>query len=239
VHLQKLRFHRVSTDEANGDLGPDDPPFSEKTPCAPSSPYAAIRAASDHIVRAYGQYLRAAVIIFNCSNNYGPRQHPEKLIPFMILAALEGRSLPIYGDGRNVRDWWYVKDHCAAIQASLERGCPGETYNVGGGTGPTNLELVRMLCTILDELLPGAAHVPHAKVMQFVGDRPGDDRRYAMDVGKIQRGVGWAFQETLRSGFTKTVQWYLASPEWVASVRGQPVYQEWLTQNYAYRGAAT
>jgi dTDP-glucose 4,6-dehydratase len=157
----------------------------------------------------------------------------------MILAALEGRSLPICGDGSNVRDWLYINEHCAATQTSLERGCPGETYNVGGGTGPTDLELVRLLCTILKGLLPGGAHVPRAKLIQFVGDRPGDDRRYAMDVGKIQRGVGGVFRETLCSGLTKTVQWYLANPEWVASVRGQPVYQKWLTQNYANRGAAT
>lgn len=236
--VEKVRFHHVSTDEVFGDLGPDDPPFSETTPYAPNSPYAATKAASDHIVRAYGHTYGLPVTICNCSNNYGPRQHPEKLIPFMILAALEGRSLPIYGDGRNVRDWLYVEDHCAAIQAVLDRGLPGETYNVGGGTGQTNLELVRLLCSILDELLPGAAYVPHAKLMQFVGDRPGHDRRYAMDVGKIQRELGWTFRETLRSGLTKTVQWYLANPEWAASVRGQPVYQEWLAQNYVDRGAS-
>jgi dTDP-glucose 4,6-dehydratase len=239
VPLEKVRFHHVSTDEVYGDLGPDDPPFSETTPYAPNSPYAATKAASDHIVRAYVHTYGLPVTISNCSNNYGPRQHPEKLIPFMILAALEGRSLPIYGDGRNVRDWLYVEDHSAALRAILERGRPGETYNVGGGTCPTNLELVRLLCGILDELVPGAAYVPHATLMQFVGDRPGHDRRYAMDAGKIQRELGWAFRETLRSGLTKTVQWYLANPEWVARVRGQPVYQEWLAQNYAYRGAAT
>lgn len=236
--VEKARFHHISTDEVYGDLGPDDPPFSETTPYAPNSPYAATKAASDHIVRAYGHTYGLPVTISNCSNNYGPRQHPEKLVPFMILAALEGRSLPIYGDGRNVRDWLYVEDHCAAIQAVLERGHPGETYNVGGGTSQTNLELVRLLCSILDELLPDSASVPHAKLMQFVADRPGHDRRYAMDVGKIQRELGWAPRETLRTGLAKTIRWYLAHSEWVAGVRTQPVYQEWLAQNYVDRGGS-
>jgi dTDP-glucose 4,6-dehydratase len=235
--LNKVRFHHVSTDEVYGDLGPDEPPASEAAPYAPSSPYAATKAASDHLVRAYGRTYGLPVTISSCSNNYGPRQHPEKLISFMILAAVEGRPLPVYGDGLNVRDWLYVEDHCTAIRAVLEKGRLGETYNIGGGTELSNIDLVRSLCGILDNLLPDPHGAPHAERIVFVRDRPGHDRRYALDICKIRREMGWAPRETLQSGLERTVRWYLAHPEWIARVRGQPAYHEWLTQNYADRGA--
>ena len=232
------RFHHVSTDEVYGSLGLQDPAFSETTPYTPSSPYAASKAGSDHLVRAYAHTYGLPVTITNCSNNYGPRQYPEKLIPFMILNALEGKPLPLYGDGLHIRDWLYVEDHCAAILAVLRRGRLGETYNIGGETNVTNRQIVETLCTILDRLLPASPHVPHASLIRHVADRPGHDRRYAMDIRKIRREIGWTPSATLESGLLKTVTWYLANLEWVAAIRQRPSFESWLQANYATRGAA-
>ena len=232
-----LRFHHISTDEVFGSLAPDDAPFSETTPYAPNSPYAASKAASDHLVRSYAHTFGLPITITNCSNNYGPFQYPEKLIPLMILNALDGGTLPVYGDGGQIRDWLYVEDHCRAIRAVLDHGRPGETYNIGGGgPQPSNLEVVRDLCGILDELLPASPHRPHASLIRFVTDRPGHDRRYAMDMRKIERELGWRPTEDLRSGLLKTVRWYLEHPEWIAAMRHKPAYQEWWAANYGRRG---
>jgi dTDP-glucose 4,6-dehydratase len=231
-----VRFHHVSTDEVFGTLGPDDPAFSETTPYAPNSPYAATKAASDHLVRAYGQTYNLPYSITNCSNNYGARQFPEKLIPLMILNATQGRPLPIYGDGQQIRDWLYVEDHCEAIWTILQRGKPGETYTVGGGNQPVNLVVVHTLCEILDEILPASPFTPHQQLIQRVKDRPGHDRRYAMDISKIQRELGWQPRQSLTSGLLKTVEWYLSHPAWVDTIRKQQDYQGWLAKNYARRG---
>jgi dTDP-glucose 4,6-dehydratase len=230
-----VRFHHVSTDEVFGSLGPDDPAFSETTPYAPNSPYAASKASSDHLVRAYDHTYGLPVTITNCSNNYGPYQFPEKLIPLMILNALEGRPLPIYGDGQQIRDWLYVEDHCNAIWTVLMKGRPGETYNVGGGNQPPNLTIVKTLCDILDECQPTSAHVPHNNLIHFVTDRPGHDRRYAMDISKIQRELNWRPQQSLESGLLKTVEWYLENSEWVKAIHQQQEYQGWLSKNYDQR----
>jgi dTDP-glucose 4,6-dehydratase len=231
------RFHHISTDEVFGSLGPEDPPFSESTPYAPNSPYAASKAASDHLVRAYATTYGIPVTISNCSNNYGPFQFPEKLIPLAILNALEGRPIPVYGDGLQVRDWLYVDDHCEAIRLIVRNGRTGETYNVGGENQPTNLEVVRRLCAILDERLPGSAYAPHASLIQFVVDRPGHDRRYAMDTAKVRRELGWSPRRSLESGLRRTVDWYLANADWVSAVRRQQHYQQWLASNYGARAA--
>ncbi len=213
-----FRFLHVSTDEVFGSLGPEDPAFSEMTPYAPNSPYAASKASSDHLVRSYFHTYGLPTLITNCSNNYGPYQFPEKLIPLTILNALEGKPLPVYGDGQNVRDWLFVADHCRAIRLVLERGKAGETYNIGGAAERTNLWLVQQICQILDELLPNSADAPHHQLIQFVTDRPGHDRRYAIDFGKIQQELGWAPQENMQSGLKKTVQWYLTHRDWCAQV---------------------
>jgi dTDP-glucose 4,6-dehydratase len=231
-----LRFHHISTDEVFGSLAPDDAPFSETTPYSPNSPYAASKAASDHLVRSYAHTFGLPITITNCSNNYGPYQYPEKLIPLMILNALDGQPLPVYGDGGQIRDWLYVEDHCRAIHAVLDHGRAGETYNIGGGPQPSNLEVVRSLCEILDELRPGSPHRPHVSLIRFVADRPGHDRRYAMDMRKIDSELGWRPSETLPSGLLKTVQWYLSHPEWVAAMREKPAYREWRAVNYGTRG---
>ena len=236
VPYHGVRFHHVSTDEVYGSLEPDDPAFSETTAYAPNSPYAASKAGSDHLVRAYAHTYGLPVTITNCSNNYGPRQYPEKLIPLMILNALQGQALPLYGDGQQVRDWLYVEDHCAAIVAVLRHGHPNETYNVGGRTNPTNREIVERLCAILDRLLPESPYRPHAALIRFVADRPGHDRRYAMDTRKIHQGLGWTPTETLESGLVKTVRWYLGNPGWIAAVRQRPGFEAWLTTNYTTRG---
>jgi len=233
-----VRFHHVSTDEVYGSLAPDDPAFSETTPYAPNSPYAASKAGSDHLVRAYAHTYGLPVTLTNCSNNYGPRQYPEKLIPLMILNALQGQPLPLYGDGLQIRDWLYVEDHCAALVAVLRRGRLGETYNIGGETQPTNRAIVETLCAILDRLRPDSPHAPHASLIRTVADRPGHDRRYAMDTRKIRSELGWTPSETLESGLLKTVSWYLANPQWVAAVRQRPSFDAWLTANYAARGEA-
>lgn len=211
-----FRFLHVSTDEVYGTLGPSDPTFTESTPYAPNSPYAASKAASDHIARAYHHTYGLPVITTNCSNNYGPLQFPEKLIPLMILNAIEGKPLPIYGDGQNVRDWLYVADHCHGIRAALARGIPGETYNFGGRCERTNIELVDALCAALDRRRP--AGKPHAALKTFVPDRPGHDRRYAIDCTKAERELGWRATETLDSGLEKTVDWYLGNRAWCDAI---------------------
>ncbi|TMH36122.1 MAG: dTDP-glucose 4,6-dehydratase [Betaproteobacteria bacterium] len=223
-----FRFVHVSTDEVYGSLGPDDRPFSEATAYAPNSPYAASKAAADHLARAYVHTYGLPVLTTNCSNNYGPRQFPEKLIPLMIHNALAGKALPVYGDGSNVRDWLYVGDHCAAIRTVLERGRPGETYNIGGKAERTNVDVVRTLCRILTELKPGR---DYASQITFVRDRPGHDRRYAIDAGKITRELAWKPRESFESGLARTVRWYLENTTWLAGVTSGD-YLKWTELNY-------
>ena len=225
---EAFRFLHVSTDEVYGSLGPDDPAFSETTPYAPNSPYSASKAASDHLVRAYHHTYGLPVLTTNCSNNYGPRQFPEKLIPLMIVNALAGKPLPVYGDGQNVRDWLYVGDHCAAIRTVLAGGRPGETYNVGGNAEMKNLDVVHTLCAILAELVPGR---DYAALITYVRDRPGHDRRYAIDARKIRRELGWSPAETFASGMRRTVQWYLDHARWLQDVTSKE-YQKWISLNY-------
>jgi dTDP-glucose 4,6-dehydratase len=227
-----FRFLHVSTDEVYGSLGPGDPAFSEATPYAPNSPYSASKAASDHLVRAYHHTYGLPLLTTNCSNNYGPLQFPEKLIPLMILNACEGKPLPVYGDGKNVRDWLYVEDHCRAIRAVLTRGSVGETYNIGGRSEKKNLEIVKTICRLLDELRPDDPSVPHDQLITFVKDRPGHDRRYAMDTRKIERELGWHPQETFDTGLQKTVRWYLDHEDWVRGVTSGS-YREWMAKHYA------
>lgn len=234
--LDELRFHHISTDEVFGSLEPDDPPFSENTPYAPNSPYAASKAASDHLVRSFGHTYGLPYSITNCSNNYGPYQFPEKLIPLMISNAINGLPLPIYGDGNQIRDWLYVEDHCQAIRDVIKRGSPGETYIVGGDAQPTNIAVVKTLCEILDECLPGSNHVPHESLIEYVTDRPGHDRRYAMDISKINRELEWKPSQSLSSGLLKTVEWYLENQDWVAAISAQGDYQDWIKKNYQARG---
>lgn len=216
----QFRFHHVSTDEVYGSLNPQDPAFNEHTAYDPSSPYSASKAASDHLVRAYQRTFGLPVTITNCSNNYGPYQFPEKLIPVIILNALAGRSIPVYGDGLNVRDWLYVTDHCRAIEAVLERGLIGETYNVGGNGERTNLEIVHTICRLLDEKRSDTTRPPRESLIRHVQDRPGHDRRYAIDIRHIQQQLGWGPVEDLTSGLDKTVDWYLAHIDWCEAVAG-------------------
>jgi dTDP-glucose 4,6-dehydratase len=230
------RFHHISTDEVYGSLGPGDPPFSEVTPYAPNSPYAATKAASDQLVRAYGHTYGLPFTLTNCSNNYGPYQFPEKLIPLMILNALQGKPLPVYGDGMQVRDWLYVVDHCEAIHLVLRKGRLGETYNIGGNNQHANLEIVQDICALLDELVPDSAHRPHAKLIQMVADRPGHDRRYAMDIRKIQNELGWKPRHDTANGLRDTVKWYLAHRDWVETIPSRGEYNQWVDHNYVKRG---
>lgn len=229
-------FHHVSTDEVFGTLGPEDPPFSETTPYAPNSPYSASKASSDHLVRAYFHTYRLPVTVTNCSNNYGPYQFPEKLIPLMILNALAGKPLPIYGDGQQVRDWLYVLDHCEAIWLVVKSGRLGETYNIGGDNQPANLQVVRTICSILDELAPADDGRSYESQIQYVKDRPGHDRRYAMDIHKTATELGWRPKQSLETGLLKTVAWYLDHPDWVESVRTKTDYAGWMERNYTNRG---
>ena len=229
-----FRFLHVSTDEVYGSLSPEDPAFSECTPYAPNSPYAASKASSDHLVRAYYHTYGLPTLTTNCSNNYGPYQFPEKLIPLMIHNALYGKALPVYGDGQNVRDWLYVTDHCEAIFSVLANGSPGETYNVGGLNEQKNLDVVHVLCSTLDELHPEGA--PHDRLITFVKDRPGHDRRYAIDCSKIQQELGWAPKESFATGLRKTVEWYLENSRWVEKVVSGE-YRDWVKGNYEMRGA--
>jgi dTDP-glucose 4,6-dehydratase len=226
-----FRFLHVSTDEVYGSLGPGDAPFSETTPYQPNSPYSASKAGSDHLVRAYHHTYGLPTLTTNCSNNYGPYQFPEKLIPLVIANALAGKPLPIYGDGLNIRDWLYVGDHCDAIRQVLQRGRLGETYNVGGWNEQTNIDIVKQICAILDELHPASPVTPHASLITYVKDRPGHDRRYAIDARKLERELGWRPAETFATGIRKTVQWYLANQEWVAQIQSG-AYREWISRQY-------
>ena len=230
----RFRFLHVSTDEVYGTLGVDDPAFHEKTPYAPNSPYAASKAGSDHLARAYFHTYGMPVLTTNCSNNYGPFQFPEKLIPLMILNALVGKPLPVYGDGKNVRDWLYVEDHCAAIRLVLEKGTPGETYNIGGSSERANIDVVNAICDLVDEMGPPRVGGERRKLITYVQDRPGHDRRYAIDAAKIARELGWKPAEKFETGLRKTVRWYLEHPEWIENVR-TGAYRDWIEQNYAER----
>jgi dTDP-glucose 4,6-dehydratase len=233
---ERFRFLHVSTDEVYGTLSPEDPAFHEKTPYAPNSPYAASKAASDMLVRAWVHTYKLPALITNCSNNYGPFQFPEKLIPLMILNALAGKPLPVYGDGQQIRDWLYVADHCSAIAKVLEDGRLGETYNVGGGNQRANLTVVETVCALLDELRPDSPFVPHSKLITYVQDRPGHDRRYAIDARKIEGELGWHAAESFETGLRKTVEWYLDNPEWLKNVTSG-AYQQWVSKNYADRSS--
>jgi dTDP-glucose 4,6-dehydratase len=228
------RFHHVSTDEVFGSLSPGDPAFTEFTPYEPRSPYSASKAASDHLVRAYFHTYELPVTITNCSNNYGPYQFPEKLIPLIILNALQGKPLPIYGDGKQIRDWLYVEDHCEAIRLVIEKGKPGETYNVGGGNQPYNIDLVEEICAVMDELQPATSS--YSSLITHVPDRPGHDRRYAMDITKIRNDLGWLPKHEIESGLRETVNWYLDNMDWVKKIMAQDGYGSWLDKNYANRG---
>jgi dTDP-glucose 4,6-dehydratase len=224
-----FRFLHVSTDEVYGSLGPDDHPFTEQSAYAPNSPYSASKAAADHLVRAYHHTYGLPTLTTNCSNNYGPLQFPEKLIPLMIVNAVAGKPLPVYGDGRNVRDWLYVGDHCAAIRAVLAGGVPGATYNVGGDAEMANVDVVGTICRMLAELAPGR---DYASLVTFVKDRPGHDRRYAIDASKLQRELGWHPEESFESGMRKTVRWYLDNDAWLGAVTSGE-YHKWISLNYA------
>lgn len=226
-----FRFLHVSTDEVYGSLGPDDPPFWESTPYAPNSPYAASKAASDHLVRAYHHTYGLPTLTTNCSNNYGPFQFPEKLIPLMIVNARDGKALPVYGDGKNVRDWLYVEDHCEAIATVLDRGGPGETYNIGGWNEKPNIEIVQTICDLVDEMSPRGGS-SRRELITFVKDRPGHDRRYAMNAGKIERELGWRPKETFETGLRKTVRWYLEHDDWVRDVTSGN-YRQWIATHYS------
>ena len=230
-----FRFLHVSTDEVYGSLGPGDSPFTETTQYAPNSPYSASKAASDHLVRAYHHTYGLPTLTSNCSNNYGPYQFPEKLIPLMILNALNRKPLPVYGDGLNIRDWLYVGDHCEALHTVLAKGKPGEVYNIGGCNEKTNIEVVRTVCAILDELRPNSKMGHYESLITFIKDRPGHDRRYAINVGKIERELGWQPSISFETGIRKTVQWYLDNMEWVENVASGE-YQKWVDTNYNNRG---
>lgn len=229
---EAFRFLHVSTDEVYGSLAPQDPAFAETHRYEPNSPYSASKAASDHLVRAYHHTYGLPVLTTNCSNNYGPYHFPEKLIPLMIVNALAGKPLPVYGDGQQVRDWLYVGDHCSAIRRVLEAGRPGETYNVGGWNEKPNIEIVHTVCALLDELRPRGDGRSYQDQITFVKDRPGHDRRYAIDARKIERELGWKPAETFDTGIRKTVQWYLANGEWVQRVQSG-AYRAWIEQQYA------
>ena len=228
-----FRFLHVSTDEVYGSLGPNDAPFTEETSYAPNSPYSASKAASDHFVRAYHHTYGLPTVTTNCSNNYGPYQFPEKLIPLIILNSLNGKPLPIYGDGKNVRDWLYVSDHCLGIRAALERGRPGETYNIGGLNERKNIEIVQGICALLDELRPADAG-SYTRLITYVKDRPGHDRRYAINPSKIIKELGWEPRETFETGIRKTVEWYLHNNKWIQGVVSGD-YRKWINDNYSVR----
>ncbi|WP_409290034.1 dTDP-glucose 4,6-dehydratase [Pseudomonas sp. KCJK8927] len=242
---EAFRFLHVSTDEVYGTLSPTDPAFTETTPYAPNSPYSASKAASDHLVRSYFHTYGLPVLTTNCSNNYGPFHFPEKLIPLMIVNALAGKALPVYGDGQQIRDWLFVEDHCSGIRRVLEAGTCGQTYNIGGWNEKANIDIVRTLCALLDELAPATSRnvvnqstgkpVAHyAELISYVADRPGHDRRYAIDARKIERELGWKPSETFESGIRKTVNWYLANQEWVKGVMDGS-YRDWVSQQYGVR----
>jgi len=232
----EFRYIQVSTDEVYGSLGSDDPPFDETSRYSPSSPYSASKAAADHLARSYFHTYGLPVITTNCSNNYGPYQFPEKLIPLMIINGLRGDPLPVYGDGKNVRDWLYVGDHCRAIQLVLAKGEVGATYNIGGSCEMSNIGTVEAVCSLLDEMGPGTEFTPHRELVSFVEDRPGHDFRYAIDTRKIEQSLGWHPTESFGSGLRKTVGWYLDNPDWIAEVVSGE-YRSWLNMNYRSRAS--
>ena len=232
---RQFRFLHVSTDEVYGSLGPHDAAFTERTAYAPNSPYSASKAASDHLVRAYHHTYGLPTLTTNCSNNYGPYQFPEKLIPLMILNARAGKALPVYGDGRNVRDWLYVGDHCAAVRTVLAKGTPGETYNIGGWNEKTNLAIVETICDLLDEFCGTDRVMPHRNLITFVQDRPGHDLRYAINASKIESELNWRPRETFESGIRKTLFWYLENEVWTKEVTSG-VYRQWMEKQYSQRG---
>lgn len=227
-----VRFHHISTDEVFGSLTPSDEPFNETTPYDPHSPYAASKAASDHLVRSYFHIYQLPNTISNCSNNYGSRQFPEKLIPLCILSALNGKPIPVYGDGRQIRDWLYVEDHCEAIVKIILDGKPGESYNLGGNNQPTNLELISQICAIMDEQCPDSPFRPHFQLVEFVKDRPGHDRRYAMNISKAQHELAWQPNHVLADGLRKTIDWYLHNQSWCERIRNSLQYQNWILRHY-------
>lgn len=227
----RFRFLHISTDEVYGSLEPGDAPFRETSPSMPNSPYSASKAASDHWARAYHRTYGLPVLTTHCSNNYGPYQFPEKFIPLIILNALNGKPLPIYGDGLNIRDWLYVGDHCAALRVVLAEGKPGETYNIGGDSEKTNLDVMKTVCAVLDECKPDSPFRPHQSLLAFVDDRPGHDRRYAIDAGKISQQLGWRPEESFEGGIRKTVQWYLAHFPWLENI-ASGAYQQWVATHY-------
>ncbi|NOT12962.1 MAG: dTDP-glucose 4,6-dehydratase [Methylococcaceae bacterium] len=229
---REFRFLHVSTDEVYGSLAQEDPAFCETNAYQPNSPYSASKAASDHLVRAYHHTYGLPVLTTNCSNNYGPFHFPEKLIPLIIVNALSGKALPVYGDGQQIRDWLYVKDHCSALRQVLAYGQPGETYNIGGWNEQANLDIVHTVCNLLDEFRPRTDGRKYSEQITFVTDRPGHDRRYAIDARKIEQELGWKPAETFASGIRKTVQWYLDNPEWVANVQSG-AYRDWVAKHYA------
>lgn len=234
----RFRFINVSTDEVFGSLGPDDAPFTEHNGYRPNSPYSASKAAADHLARSYFHTYGMPVITTHCSNNYGPRQFPEKLIPVLILNGLRGRSLPVYGDGGNIRDWLFVDDHCDALWRILENGVQGETYNIGGNCEMANIDVVNAVCERLDELRPDSPSVPHSGLIEFVSDRPGHDRRYAMDASKLREQLGWQPGEDFESGLRKTVDWYLENAEWIEQVTSGE-YRNWIDRNYGQRALSS
>jgi len=232
---EEVRFHHISTDEVFGALKPGDPAWTEESRYAPNSPYAASKAASDHLVKAYGHTYGLPITISNCSNNYGPYQFPEKLIPLMIQNALDRKPLPIYGDGQQIRDCLYVEDHCRAIWMVIKQGKVGETYNIGGGNQPTNLQIVKMISQILDDLVPDSRFVPHENLITFVKDRPGHDFRYDMDYSRISKELNWQPKYDLESGLLKTVEWYLNSSWWMDKIQEKADLQQWMEENYSSR----
>ena len=230
----RFRFINVSTDEVFGSLGPDDAPFTEQSQYRPNSPYSASKAAADHLARSYFHTYGIPVITTRCSNNYGPRQFPEKLIPVLVLNGLRGEPLPVYGDGGNVRDWLYVDDHCDALWEVLSKGTPGETYNIGGDCEMANLDLVHAVCKVMDRVRPGSRFVPHSELIEFVADRPGHDRRYAIDASRTRQRLGWKPREDFESGLGKTVEWYLENSDWLGQVTSGE-YHNWIQRNYGSR----
>jgi dTDP-glucose 4,6-dehydratase len=236
IPLKSVRFHHISTDEVFGSLKAGEPAWTEESPYAPNSPYAASKAASDHLVRAYGHTFGLPITISNCSNNYGPYQFPEKLIPLVILNAINGKEIPVYGDGQQIRDWLYVEDHCEAIERIISNGRPGETYNIGGSNQPANLSIVKTICNLMDELAPNSQNKPHQKLITYVTDRPGHDRRYAMDTTKITHELGWLPKYTLETGLRKTVEWYLSHLSLITNISNQTGFKDWMSQNYSRRG---
>jgi dTDP-glucose 4,6-dehydratase len=237
IPLEQVRFHHISTDEVFGTLAPHEPAWTETTPYAPNSPYSASKAASDQYVRAYGHTFGLPYSITNCSNNYGPYQYPEKLIPLMISNALDGKALPVYGDGKQIRDWLYVEDHCEAIHLVITKGRVSETYNIGGGVQSMNIEVVEHLCAALDESAASSPYAPHRQLVKYVTDRPGHDRRYAIDISKIHNELGWQPRYSLGEGLKCTVDWYVNHPEWMEAIRQRADYQQWMNRNYEKRNA--